>query len=56
MVTAAEASIQALRRDIALQVSKCLQRSGDTQVAVALRVVRRTWQMPELLSTARKAP
>jgi predicted XRE-type DNA-binding protein len=37
-VTAAKATIQSLRRDIALQVSKCVRRSGDTQVAIARRL------------------
>jgi predicted XRE-type DNA-binding protein len=37
-VTVAEATIQSLRRDIALQVSRCARRSGDTQVAVARRL------------------
>jgi predicted XRE-type DNA-binding protein len=35
---AAEATIQSLRRDIALQVSRIARRSGDTQVAVARRL------------------
>jgi len=34
----AEATIQSLRRDIALQVSKLARRSGNTQVAVARRL------------------
>ena len=34
----AEAMIQSLRRDIALQVSKIVRRSGDTQVAAARRL------------------
>jgi|ERR1700733_97435 predicted XRE-type DNA-binding protein len=33
-----EATIQSLRRDIALQVSKIARRSGDTQVLVARRL------------------
>ena len=33
-----EATIQSLRRDIALQVSKIARRSGDTQVAFAQRL------------------
>jgi predicted XRE-type DNA-binding protein len=32
------ATIQSLRRDIALQVSKVARRSGDTQIAVARRL------------------
>jgi predicted XRE-type DNA-binding protein len=35
---AAEATIQSLRRDIALQVSKFARRAGGTQVAVARRL------------------
>jgi predicted XRE-type DNA-binding protein len=35
---AAEATIQSLRQDIALQVSKIVRRSGGTQVAVARRL------------------
>ena len=37
-MSADEATIQSLRRDIALQVSKIARRSGDTQVAVARRL------------------
>jgi transcriptional regulator with XRE-family HTH domain len=33
-----EATIQSLRRDIALQVSKIARRSGDTQIALARRL------------------
>jgi predicted XRE-type DNA-binding protein len=33
-----EATIQSLRRDVALQVSKIARRSGDTQVLVARRL------------------
>jgi predicted XRE-type DNA-binding protein len=37
-VRAAEATIQSLRKDIALQVSKCVRRSGETQVVIARRL------------------
>jgi predicted XRE-type DNA-binding protein len=37
-MSAAEATIKSLRRDIALQVSKIVRRSGNTQVAVARRL------------------
>lgn len=37
-MSAAEATIQALRQEVALQVSKIVARSGDTQVVVARRL------------------